>query len=64
MIFIRVKFKFSLFQGVKIMQKLTQAKYRTPIKPIFAIFHSIIIESLIFSHFFEIENLNLSPDRG
>jgi len=44
------------------MQKLTHAKYRTPNKPIFAFFHSIITISVIFSHFFEIELLILPSD--
>lgn len=46
------------------MQKLSHAKYRMPIRPTFADFHSIIIKLVIISHFFEIELFDLPPDLG
>ena len=46
------------------MQKFTHVKYRMPNRPIFAVFHSIIIELVIISHFFEMELFDLPPDLG
>lgn len=46
------------------MQILLHTKYRTLIRAIFAFFHSIIIELVIFSHFFEFEYFDLQAGLG